>query len=100
MDPILDLTPDEVVEAGSRLFEIPVEDLRGPSTTRRLVAARHLIMYVARFSADASYPQIGAALDRDHATAMNGVRRIAARIDDPRVARRVKALTDAVGVQP
>lgn len=56
-----------------------VDDLRGPSRSRAIAAARSLAMYVARVVTGKSFHAIGTACGgRDHTTVMHGVK-VAAR---------------------
>jgi hypothetical protein len=68
----------EVIErvAGEHGFTLGV--LRSPSRSPRLVRARWAAMAAARSETDASLPQIGRILNRDHTTVLHGLRRMEA----------------------
>jgi chromosomal replication initiator protein len=52
------ITPDTILDATSKLFGFSVEDIRGKSRQRPLVAARQTSMYVFRQLTEMSYPAI------------------------------------------
>jgi len=62
----------------SRKADIPVTAIYGPDTSKPVVSARHLVMYLAHM-AGLSYPTIGKAMCRDHTTVLDAVRREKAR---------------------
>jgi chromosomal replication initiation ATPase DnaA len=83
---------DDVVEriaaiAGD-LFAVAPDQILSRSRRPRVLAARNAVCAVMRNDFHMSYPDIGAAVDRDHATVMHAVRRC-----DPLMMRR---LADAV----
>jgi chromosomal replication initiator protein len=72
------VTPDEILEATSRAFDLSVDQIRGPSRRRPLVAARQTAMYLFRELTDYSYPAIAAEFGgRDHTTVMHAQRKVA-----------------------
>jgi chromosomal replication initiation ATPase DnaA len=74
----------DVVEVTSKVFDVPARDLFGPWRNRKIVHARHAASWLARKHTAKSYPQIGAILNRDHSTIMNGVRQVEERwMKDP-----------------
>jgi len=64
-----------LTEKASEITAIPVDELRGPSRQRDTSWTRFAIMAVAR-ERGKSYPQLGGYFNqRDHTSAMHGVRR-------------------------
>lgn len=49
---------------------VDLEAVRSPSRKKRIVAIRRQAARAARKETDASYPEIGQVLDRDHSTVM------------------------------
>ncbi len=71
------VTLDRIIEEAAEVFGFSVEDLRGYSRTRALVAARQAAMYVCRVLTEESLPAIGRAFGgRDHTTVLYSVRKI------------------------
>jgi hypothetical protein len=68
-----------VVERVAGERGISLAELRSTSRSPRLVRARWAAMTAARSETDASLPQIGRILNRDHTTVLHGLRRMAAR---------------------
>jgi len=71
------LTVEQIVEEAAEVFALSVEDLRGYSRTRPLVAARQAAMYVCRVLTEESLPAIGRGFGgRDHTTVLHSVRKV------------------------
>lgn len=62
----------------SKKCDVPLQAIYGKSMAKPTVAARHLVMYLAHM-AGLSYPAIGKAMNRDHTTVMDAVKREKAR---------------------
>lgn len=73
-------TPEVVLEVVARQFGLRVRDLRAPDRSKPRTQARHLGAYLLRTRCGLSYPEIGRRLDRDHSTALYGVRRTEERL--------------------
>lgn len=64
-----------IIRAASRLHDVPITAVVGPSRHRSVVAARSLAMYLARKLTGRSLQAIGTACGgRDHTTVLHGVR--------------------------
>ena len=73
----IDHSPDAILEAVAKEFNLTVAELKGPRRTRRVSMPRQLAMYLLREIAQLSFPQIGDFLGgRDHTTAMHGAAKI------------------------
>jgi chromosomal replication initiator protein len=73
--------PDSILDAVGRHFGVPLADLRGKARNQRVIAPRHLAMYLLREDARLSLPQIGTLLGgRDHTSVMHACEKIAAEI--------------------
>jgi chromosomal replication initiator protein len=71
------ITPSVILEATSKMFGIPVEEIIGKKRQRPLVAARQVAMYVVRELTDLSYPAIAREFGgRDHTTVIHAVEKI------------------------
>jgi chromosomal replication initiator protein len=75
------ITPVVILEATSKLFGIPVEEIIGKKRQRPLVTARQVAMYVVRELTDLSYPAIAREFGgRDHTTVIHAVEKISAQM--------------------
>lgn len=72
------VTPDEILEATAKAFDLSIEQIHGPSRRRPLVSARQTAMYLFRELTDYSYPAIASEFGgRDHTTVMHAQRKVA-----------------------
>jgi chromosomal replication initiator protein len=79
------ITPDVILEATSRLFGFPIEEIRGKSRRRPLVTARQTSMYVFRQLTEMSYPAIAREFGgRDHTTVIHAVDKVEALMQERR----------------
>jgi chromosomal replication initiator protein len=71
------ITPSVILEATSKMFGIPIEEITGKKRQRPLVTARQVAMYVVREMTDLSYPAIAREFGgRDHTTVIHAVEKI------------------------
>ena len=71
------VTAASILEATSKMFNFPIEELQGKSRRRPLVIARQIGMYVCREMTDLSYPAIAREYGgRDHTTVIHAVEKI------------------------
>lgn len=75
-DPDARVRAATVMAVTAEFYGFTTDQLRGRRGTKSLTWARHIAMYLCRELADLSLPQIGHEFDRDHTTAMHGIRRI------------------------
>ena len=70
-------SPDAIISGVARYFNIPTTALQGPSRTRPIAEARHVVMYLLREDAQLPLKQIGHLLGgRDHSTVIHGCRKV------------------------
>ena len=75
------ITPAIILEATSKMFGIPIEEIIGRKRQRPLVTARQVGMYVFRDLTDLSYPAIAREFGgRDHTTVIHAVEKISAQM--------------------
>jgi chromosomal replication initiator protein len=68
---------DQIVEAVSKHFRIPEDDIRGTSRKAPIVHARHVAVFVTREITGDSWKHIGTLFgDRDHSSMMHGYQKI------------------------
>jgi chromosomal replication initiator protein len=79
------ITAQVILDATSKMFGFPVEELQGKSRRRPLVIARQVGMYVCRELTDLSYPAIAREYGgRDHTTVIHAVEKIGALMKERR----------------
>jgi chromosomal replication initiator protein len=79
------ITARIILDATSKMFGFPVEELQGKSRRRPLVTARQVGMYVCRELTDLSYPAIAREYGgRDHTTVIHAVEKIGALMKERR----------------
>ena len=79
------ITPQVILEATSKKFGIPVEEIIGKKRQRPLVTARQVAMYVFRELTDLSYPAIAREFGgRDHTTVIHAVEKISTQMQHQR----------------
>ena len=77
------VTPGHILEATAQAYNFSIDDIRGPSRSRPLVAARQMAMYLMRELTDYSFPDIAKELGgRDHTTVIHGWRKVASQMGD------------------
>lgn len=86
------ITADLIIREVHKFYKIPIEDLLGKKRTRELVLPRQITMYLLRFEADMSFPEIGREMSgKDHSTIIHGCKKIETEI------RNNKKLKDDIG---
>lgn len=74
----LDIPAALIVEQTAAYFGFPPSDLVSKSRSRQLTTARHVAMYLLRELTGLSLIRIGETFDRDHSTALHGIKKIEA----------------------
>jgi len=96
-----EIAPARIVEETARYFSLSKEDLLSKSRSRPLTNARHISMYLLRELTGLSLIKIGELFDRDHTTALHGIKRIESLMPDRDVTyRQVRELTKILKSQP
>ena len=75
------LTAEEIVKEVARYYNLSDDKLRGRGRSKKVAHSRQVAMYIAREETQASLPQIGEALDRDHTTVLYGHGKISQQIE-------------------
>jgi len=71
-----EITPVVILEETATYFGLERNDLVSKSRSRPLTTARHMAMYLLRELTDLSLIKIGEKFDRDHTTALHGIKKI------------------------
>jgi len=68
---------DQIVQAVAERFQVPKEEILGPSRRAPIVHARHVAIYVAREITNASWKHLGTLFgNRDHTSMIHGCTKI------------------------
>ena len=96
-----EIPADRIVEETARYFGLHRGDLFSKSRSRPLTNARHIAMYLLRELTGLSLIKIGELFDRDHTTAMHGIKRVEGLMPDRDVTyRQVQELTKLIRETP
>jgi chromosomal replication initiator protein len=71
------VTLDNIKRTVASYYNIRLTDISSPRRTRSLARPRQVAMALAKELTQHSYPEIGAAFDKDHTTVMHACRKIA-----------------------
>jgi chromosomal replication initiator protein len=71
-----EVPPDLILTETAKYFGLRREDLVSKSRSRPLTTARHIAMYLLRELTGLSLIKIGELFERDHSTALHGIKRI------------------------
>lgn len=92
------LTIEDVLKAVASLFNVKVSDLKGSKRLRSISRPRQIAMYICRMNLDATYPEIGNHLNKDHSTVISAVRNVEKMIaSDPSVREAIEAIKRQLG---
>lgn len=72
----LQLSVESVQRAVCAFYDVKLADLKGSRRSKEIITPRQVAMYLARKLTGASYPEIGARFQKDHATIINAVTKI------------------------
>lgn len=73
-----EISPQVILDESARYFGLTRDDLGSKSRSRPLTTARHVAMYLLRELSGLSLIKIGELFDRDHSTALHGIKKIEA----------------------
>lgn len=83
----------DILKATATYHQLSMDDLLSKSRTKSVVRARQIAMYLAREETEASLPQIGEALGRNHSTILHGYKKIAGEVPlDDELRRELSAI--------
>ncbi|MBC8444733.1 MAG: chromosomal replication initiator protein DnaA [Chloroflexi bacterium] len=78
----------QVIKAVAEFYRISEQEIKGRRRRKDIVRPRQVAMYLARKETQASLPEIGAALGRDHTTVIYGVEKIEGLLQEDSTLRR------------
>lgn len=95
------LSIEDIIKAVCATYDVTYADMLSRNKTQPLATARQAAMFLACKLTQNSYPAIGAALDRNHTTAMHGTRTIQKRLDvEPELKKTLEKITENLGRKP
>lgn len=86
------VTVAHLLRAATRTTGWPVDEIVGPSRERRVTELRHALFWVATRRLGISTMIVAPMFGRDHSTVCHGRDQIAARLDEPQIARMLEGI--------
>lgn len=82
------LTPKEIIDEVAQYYDLSSDTMCGRGRSKKVAHSRQIAMYLAREETQASLPQIGDILGRDHTTVLYGHAKISGLIEEDDALRR------------
>ncbi len=86
-NPWINPTPEFIIKAVSKYFEISYEDIVGTDRSQKMVEARKIAMYMVRDMTHLSFPKMGEVFNKNHSTVMHSIDSLEEQLKDDAVLR-------------
>ena len=72
-NPWINPTPEFIIKAVAKYFEINPEDITGKDRSQKMVEPRKVAMYMVRDMTHLSFPKMGEVFNKDHSTVKHAI---------------------------
>ena len=86
-NPWINPTPEFIIKAVAKYFEITYEDIVGKDRSQKMVEPRKIAMYMVRDMTHLSFPKMGEVFNKDHTTVMHSIDTLEEKLKDDAVLR-------------
>jgi chromosomal replication initiator protein len=73
----LDVTVEQVLKKTAEFYDVSISDIKGKKRTANIAKPRQVAMYLARRLTKLSTPELGRKFERNHATILHAVQKVA-----------------------
>ncbi len=86
-NPWINPTPEFIIKAVAKYFEINPEDITGKDRSQKMVEPRKVAMYMVRDMTHLSFPKMGEVFNKDHSTVKHAIDTLEEQLKDDAVLR-------------
>ncbi len=86
-NPWINPTPEFIIKAVAKYFEINPEDITGKDRSQKMIEPRKIAMYMVRDMTHLSFPKMGEVFNKDHSTVKHAIDSLEEQLKDDAVLR-------------